>query len=308
MRALLAYDGSAGADEAVGLAAAMDWPSNSALRVVSVFEPLMTPIAGSWDGGAAMAPEVDESMTAYATDRMRAVLVRLDSPDRSVESKVLRGRVADAIIDDARDFRADVVIVGSRGHGTIASLLLGSVSSEVVDQAPCPVLVARRANLSRVVFATDQSPSAQAAEAVLARSPIFAGVPIHVMSVADVVGPWTTGIAPTMDEMVLETYAADLREAKAEHKQIATEAAARLRDSGRAVDVEVRVGDAAEEIIAVVEQQRADLVVLGSRGRTGLTRLLLGSVARNVLSGCTASVLIVRDGTEKAADIGAAPS
>ena len=64
MRALLAYDGSAGADEAVGFAAALDWPSKSVLRVVSVFEPLMTPIAGSWDGGAAMAPEVDEpSMT-----------------------------------------------------------------------------------------------------------------------------------------------------------------------------------------------------------------------------------------------------
>ena len=98
---------------------------------------------------------------------------------------------------------------------------------------------------------------------------------------------------------VLETYAADLREAKAEHERIATDAAARLRESGRAVDVEVRAGDAAEEIIAVVEQQRADLVVLGSRGRTGLTRLLLGSVARNVLSGSTASVLIVRDGTEE---------
>ena len=308
MRALLAYDGSAGADEAVGFAAALDWPSKSVLRVVSVFEPLMTPIAGSWDGGAAMAPEVDESMTAYATDRMRAVLERLDSPDRSVEGKVLRGRVADAIIDDARDFRADVVIVGSRGHGTIASLLLGSVSSEVVDQAPCPVLVARRASLSRVVFATDQSPSAQDAEAVLARWPIFGGVPIHVMSVADVVRPWTTGIAPTMHGKVLETYGADLRQAKAEHQRIATDAAARLHESGRAVDVEVRAGDAAEEIIAVVEQQRADLVVLGSRGRTGLTRLLLGSVARNVLSGTTASVLIVRDGTEKVAEVGAAPS
>ena len=95
---------------------------------------------------------------------------------------------------------------------------------------------------------------------------------------------------------------------RAEHERIATDAATRLRDGGRVVDVEVRAGDAAEEIIAVVEQQRADLVVLGSRGRTGLTRLLLGSVARNVLSGSTASVLIVRDGTEELAEVGAAPS
>lgn len=254
-----------------------------------------------------MAPEVDESMTAYATDRMREVLERLDSSGRSVESKVLRGRVADAIIDDASDFRADVVIVGSRGHGTIASLLLGSVSSEVVDQAPCPVLVARRASLNRVVFATDESPSAQAAEAVLARWPIFGEAPIHVISVADVVRPWTTGIAPTLYGMASETYAADVRQAKVEHEGIAADSAKRLHESGRVATAEVRAGDAAEEIIAVIEQQRADLVVLGSRGRTGLTRLLLGSVARNVLSGSTASVLIVREGTEEPAEVGAAP-
>jgi len=61
-------------------------------------------------------------------------------------------------------------------------------------------------------------------------------------------------------------------------------------------------GDAAGEIIAVAEKRGADLIVLGSRGRTGLTRLLLGSVARNVLSGSTASVLVVHEPTENAQD------
>lgn len=307
MRALLAYDGSTGADKAVALAAAIAWPSNSVIRVVNVFEPIMTPISGSWDGGAALAPELDESMTTYVKDMMREVLGRLRSSDRTVESKMLHGRAADAIIDDARDFGADVVIVGSRGHGTIASLLLGSVSSEVVDHAPCPVLVARTTDLTRVVFATDGSPSAGAAELILSTWPIFAGVPIGVVSVADIVRPWTTGIAPTMYGQVLDAYAAEVRDAKIEHEGMAADTATRLRDGGRVADAEVRAGDAAEEIIAVVEQQRADLAVLGSRGRTGLTRLLLGSVARNVLSGSTASVLIVRDGTEEPARVEASP-
>src|SRR5207253_1427641 len=120
------------------------------------------------------------------------------------------------------------------------------------------------------------SPSAQAAEAILARWSIFAGLPIHVLSVAEVVHPWTTGIAPTMYGQVLDAYAAELRESKVQHHRIATDAAGRLRESGRRVDSEMRDGDAALEIIAVAEKRGADLIVLGSRGRTGLTRLLLG--------------------------------
>ncbi len=84
---------------------------------------------------------------------------------------------------------------------------------------------------------------------------------------------------------------------------MAADSAARLRDAGRVIDTEVRNGDAAGEIVAVAEQRGADLIVLGSRGRTGLRRLLLGSVARNVVSGSTASVLIVRDPTEEPADV-----
>ena len=294
--------------EAVALAEAIPWPSDSVLRVVSVIEPIMMPISGPWDRGAALAPELDAAITEYAHETMREVVERLAVSGRSVEGLVLRGRAASAIIDAARDLRADLVIVGSRGHGTIASLLLGSVSSEVVDHAPCPVLVARGTTLSRVVFATDESPSAQAAEAILAQWAIFDGPPIRVVSVADVVRPLTTGIAPTMYRQVLDAYAADMRQAKQEHERAAADAAARLRDAGRVVEAEMRDGDAAGEIIAVAEQRDADLIVLGSRGRTGLTRLLLGSVARNVLSGSTVSVLIVRDATEDSTEIGAAPA
>ena len=304
MRVLLGYDGSAGATEAVALAASIAWPTDSFLQVVSVIEPIMMSIAGPWDRGAALAPELDAAITDYAHETMREVVQRLSASGCSVEGLVLRGRAASAIIDAARDFRAELVIVGSRGHGTIASLVLGSVSSEIVDHASCPVLVARATTLSRVVFATDESPSAQAAEAILAGWPIFREPPICVVSVADVVHPWTTGIAPTMYGQVIEAYAADLRGAKEEHERIAVEAATRLKQGGREADAEMRDGDAAGEIIAVAEQRDADLIVLGSRGRTGLTRLLLGSVARNVLSGSAASVLIVRDGTEDPAVAG----
>ncbi len=300
MRVLIAYDGSAGSTQAVALAESIAWPSGSVLRVATVLEPILMPIPGPWARGTITpATDLETAITEYAEEIAREAVQRLGAPDRSVEVLMLRGRAASAIIDAARDLSADLIIIGSRGYGTVASLLLGSVSSEVVDEASCPVLVARTATLRRVVFATDGSPSARGAEARLARWSIFDGLPIHVVSAAHVVHPWSSAIAPKMYPQVLDAYESQLRAVKAEHERIATEAARRLRDAGRAVDVETRDGDAGGEIIAVAEARAADLIVLGSRGRTGLTRLVLGSVARSVLSASTASVLIARNGTEE---------
>jgi len=292
MRILIAVDGSAGAAQAVALAEGLDWPAGSMVRVVSVMEPTAIPLL-PWSGGIADSQVIEHEALAYVEAEQAAVVGRLTAPDRTVDAVLLRGRPASGLVDQAREFAADLVIVGSRGHGSIASLLLGSVSAEVVDHARCPVLVARRSTLERVVFATDGSESAAAAEDVLARWPIFASVPIRVVSVADVVRPWTTGIAPTMYTQVLNAYAKDVAEAQAEHLAIATGSAKRLTDAGRRADVEMRKGDAAAAVIGVAQESGADLIVVGSRGQSGLKRIVLGSVARNVLAAGDASVLVV---------------
>jgi nucleotide-binding universal stress UspA family protein len=297
MRVLLAHDGSPGATGAAELAESISWPAESVLRVVSVIEQLV-PIADPLGRAPGMSPDLDAEIATFADNTVRDSVERLRASGRSVEGDVLHGRAASVIVEQAAEMRADLVIVGSRGHGTIMSLLLGSVSSEVVDHAPCPVLVARSATLNHVVFGTDESPSAQAAERILAEWPIFEGVSVHVVSVAEVTRPWSSGVAPSMHREVLDDYAADLREARAEHERIAETAAARLKAAGRLAEAEMRTGDAAAEVIAAADEQSADLVVLGSRGRTGITRLLLGSVARNVLWGTPVSVLIVRDVAE----------
>ena len=98
-----------------------------------------------------------------------------------------------------------------------------------------------------------------------------------------------------MYRQVIEAHAKDLAEAKAEHTRIADETTARLRARGRQAEAVMRTGDAAAEIISAAADVAADLVVMGSRGRTGLARVVLGSVARNVLHGSTASVLVVHE-------------
>ena len=291
MRVLIAYDGSDGAAQAVAWCQAVDWPAGSLIRVVGVMEPAMLQVL-PWAMGTA-PPHLEGDVVATIEVGLANVVSRLSGPDRVVDSVLLRDRPASGLVDHAREFGADLVILGSRGHGPIVSLVLGSVSAEVADHAPCPVLIARRSTLERVLFANDGSPTAAAAEDVLARWPIFTSVPIRVLSVADIMRPWTTGIAPTMYAQVLKAYAEDVDEAEAEHRKVALGSAQRLREAGRTADSETRTGDAAAEIIACARASSADLVVVGSRGQTGLKRIVLGSVARNVLMGSDASVLII---------------
>lgn len=295
MRVLLAYDGSAGADQALALSGGIAWPPETAIHVVNVLEPVALAVIGPFDRGAGYSPELDAAISGYAEERLTHALDQLRAGGHRADGRVLRGRAGSAILDAANEIGADVIIVGSRGHGAISSLLLGSVSGEVVDHASCPVLVARGATLRRAVIATDGSPAAAAAESLLAGWPVFASVPIEVVSVVDVDLPWLSGIAPTAYAQVLETHAEELRVQRHNHERLATDAAERLRAAGRDARPWLREGDPATEIVAVAGEQGADLIVLGSRGRTGLTRLLLGSVARNVVSGSEVSVLIVHE-------------
>ena len=294
MRVLLAYDGSPGAEQGLALATTLAWPRDSTLRIVAVADYPAVPIGR---GAPLPSPELESQIVSHFEDVMAAGRNRIEKANvvDHVEGGVLRGRPATAIVNEAVRFEADLIVGGSRGHGPIASLVLGSVSSEFVDHAPCPVLVARTSVVTRIVFATDGSSAAAAAEGVLARWLAFENVPIDVVSVADVVAPWHTGISPLMYSQVIASHAETLDEARAAHGALAEEAATRLRAAGRTAHAGVRTGDAASEVITLATETDADLIVIGSRGRTGLTRVLLGSVARNVLHASAASVLVVRE-------------
>jgi nucleotide-binding universal stress UspA family protein len=296
MRVLLAYDGSPTAVEALALADAIDWPAGSVIRVVGVVEPRKATLPAPWGvGDFYPVPDFENKLVAYAEDQIRDAVSRLRRHGVAVEGAVARGPAATVIDEAARTLRADLAIVGSHGHGLLASLLLGSVSAEVVDHAGSPVLVARQRSMDRVLFATDGSPSALAAERILGEWMIFDRVPIRVLSVADVVAPWHTGIAPPMYRQALDAYARDVDDAEAAHALLAEDSARRLRARGRRAEACLRTGDAATEIVEAAADWGTDLVAMGSRGISGFKRVVLGSVARDVLHDSHASVLVVHE-------------
>ena len=146
MRVLVAIDGSERAGVAVDLVADVAWPAGTEILVAEAVE-----------SGAGLFGGSDPALTMIQADTLEAELrvaakrtvdgarAQLERPDLTVQCAVLRGRPATAIIDRTRDMRADLIVVGSRGHGTIESMLLGSVSAEVIDHAPVPVLASSSA-------------------------------------------------------------------------------------------------------------------------------------------------------------------
>ena len=297
MRVVLAVDGSEWSDCARDLVASLNWPAGSAIRAVAAVEPIPEPVGVPWPGVAAIDMGVIEaSARAELTRMLEATVGALRTQGREVDSALVQGRPSDAIVKVAANFEADLVVLGSRGQSTLETVLLGSVAAEVVDRAACPVLVARRPAIRRVLVADDGSPCAAAAARLVGAWPMLQGLPAHVVSVATLPATWSAGLMMAADATVADPLGALQADLRAAHERIAAEAAGRLRAAGCDASASVREGAPAAEILRAAREHEADLIVVGSRGLTGLARLLLGSVARSVVLHAHTSVLVVRAG------------
>jgi len=307
MRILLATDFSHYADTARSLVKRLVLPAGSHIRVVNAIEPITTV--------AMFAPAAILTLTEAAEAEAKAEVAKaakdLERPGVTADAVVGFGRAADVLIDECDSFKPDLLIVGSRGRGGIATSVLGSVSAELVDRAPCPVLVARRDTLSKVILAEDGSAYAAAGGRAIAALAPFATAEVRVVSVVDV--PFPVMFAdPTATGTAVEAFRAyedampKLRET---HAGYAHTRAQTLAANGIRVSSEQREGDAASEIIAAAREQSADCVVIGSRGQTGFRRLMLGSVARSVLFHAPCSVLVIHErvAEQKAPEAARAP-
>jgi nucleotide-binding universal stress UspA family protein len=279
MRVLLATDGSERAGTAVDLVGAMAWPPGSTVKVVTVVPD------------AEFDHEGNEILdTALA--RLASAMARAANGQLTTTSALLYGRPATRIVHEGEQAQADVIVVGSRGHGTLASMVLGSVAAEVVDRAGRPVLVARRPTLDGVLLAHDGSPCADDAEGLVAEWPIFAALPIDVLVVADMHGGWHLPSTSALYASTAHEYFAGARQVLLEASELADEVADRLHDAGRRASSLMVDGEVAAQIVATAQARGRDLVVVGTHGLTGLPRLMLGSVARNVLLHAPMSVLV----------------
>lgn len=287
MNVLLATDFSPGAVRARELTRGLRFPEGTVLEVLHVLDPEGVDLVAAFSGvPRERTRELERQVARFAEPLRNGV--------RWIRPRVRVGDPATQIARHARDSAADLVILGSRDRGSLAATLFGSVTAAVLDRVNAPVLVVRTSAIDRVILAEDGSADADGAAQHLARSPLFADATITVASVVPTALPWpgAAGAFPHVDDY--DAYLIGRAHARERAGEAVKQRVAALRAAGRRVHGEVREGDAAAEILASARAHAANLIVAGSRGLTGLSRVFLGSVSRHLLGDARSSLLIGR--------------
>jgi nucleotide-binding universal stress UspA family protein len=145
MRVLLAIDGSTHSDAAVAEVAARPWPEGTDIRVLTVVHATAPLVLDPAFVMAAIHVEQTKEQLRRAPKILAAARrrIRRRSPEVSVSTRIREGVPKDVIVEEAREWDADLIVVGSHGYGRMKRLVLGSVAAAVVASAPCSVQVVR---------------------------------------------------------------------------------------------------------------------------------------------------------------------
>lgn len=142
-RILVSVDGSVGAEAALEAVASRAWPKGSRFLVLGLFDANPMPGAYLGEGAAGFAATVAVHRRAVLEKAVTAAAERLERKGLSAQGMVREGDPRAALVDEARDWGADSLFLGSRGLGAWDRILLGSVSSTMASHAPCTVEVIR---------------------------------------------------------------------------------------------------------------------------------------------------------------------
>lgn len=281
MRVLFATDGSENAQAAAAWLAAFPLPADARALVLAVQEPPPSSLD---------IPTVRDFRRALIDEARRAAgsaAATLRARLRTIEVRVVTGDPRQVIVRVATDWDADLVVVGARGLGPVATALLGSVSLAVARHAPCAVLVVRPSArpLQSVVVAFDGSTGAQRAARFVAHLPLPTEVGLRLVGVVE---PPRVPAAAPRSAAALAAAVERITAARRRALEAAMDTTAAFFD--RRLVRELPVGAPAQ----ILEGLDADLIVLGARGLGALKRLLLGSVSERVLRHARCPVLIVR--------------
>ena len=284
---LIATDGSTSARAALTTAARFPWPDGARGSAV-----VATQVRAEYRRSIVLSA-LDRTADFTARSAARAMSARW--PDG--QARVVDAPPVEGILGEARRVRANVIVLGWRGHGAIHRLLTGSVSRGVARRAACSVLVARRPLRAsrRAVLGLDGSTNAARALRFLAGVTPRRGWHVTLVRVVQTMHVPTLGLVPAGARATVAAEVSRINEERraAAHKDL-SRAAKTLSSAGWEVEQVVTEGAPLRELLAAVAHARAGVLIVGARGVTGLRHLLLGSVAEGALNASPVPVLVVR--------------
>ena len=222
----------------------------------------------------------------YGREIVDALVDRATAEGVEAEGTVRTGFPHEEILDEASDVGADLVVMSSHGRTGVERVLSGSVTERVVRLSEVPVLTVHAgdtdAAYDRVLIPVDGSDTAIRAIAVGVGVAREFGAALDVLSVVE-----TSGVG---FDVRSEQYREEHQRAA---QKLVDDTVERARAAGVEAEGSVAFGTPHEEILALAEEVGTDLVVMGTHGRTGLERYLLGSVAERTIRLAEAPVLTV---------------
>jgi nucleotide-binding universal stress UspA family protein len=276
---LVAVDGSESSRNALRQAFRLAVDEKCWITVTSVIPPY------TGDLDLTGVKDVRASLARPCEDALRDA-ERLAEQERVLIKTVCEeGETYERIVDLADAENADIIVMGRRGLRRMARTLVGSVTARVIGHTQRDVLVVPQdgsVGWKKVLVGTDGSRfSRGAVDKAISFAQSYGGG-LVILSVVDVPTELYAEAPKAVEDMIRKSkeYTAAVKR-QAEHEGIAAE-------------TYVGEGEADEVIVKLAREQAVDMIVVGSHGRTGLRRLLMGSVTEKVIGNATCPVLVVK--------------
>jgi nucleotide-binding universal stress UspA family protein len=292
-RIVVGTDFSATATLAVDRASDVAARHDAELIVVHALSP--QPIAMGTPGYVMLPPALDSEIRKASMDRLQRIASGIRAKGVNVRVELVTGSAGHAMVDFLEEASVDLAVIGTRGLSGLQHLLLGSTAETVVRRAHCPVLTVHPADDASIVdirsvlvpCALDENPgpAVDAATVALGLDPAATRL---VLLYSDHLPAYLQPLIEDLgiDRIGFEEVAGEL------HTRLEPTAEG-LRERGFPVELQIVEGDPAEVIVDAARRAAIELIVMETRGRTGLVHLFLGSTAERVVQRAHCPVLTI---------------
>ena len=297
---LVAYDGSPHSRAALGWAMLLGSRNNAELEIIKVFEPIPeTHTKLDFDFSGIMAQRYAELLE---NDRLMLEQVQSlceENGQIKVHADLLKGPVAATLLAYAEQKKIDLIVTGTKGHGILDEMLVGSVANSLVSLSKVPVLVVKEqqapASLRTILVAYDGSAFAKASLELALDIGKSDDAAILAVKVAELPNYQTLFNLKESEQPLAARLKAKLAEQDEADKRALQGAKVVAWFKGTEIDTKLLPNDDfADSIIRYADATKADMIVAGSVGYTVLEGLLLGSVTRKLVSLSKRPVLVVK--------------